>query len=136
MIEEALVYLLKSNSTIKAMVGERIGPKPAPQDWDFPRIVYQLVTGERERSLTGPSGLAHPRIQIEAVALTYAETKTLAQAIRVLLDGYGGRVPAEGGRLIHDIELQGEHDDPENPKDSGDRPVRRVILDFEVWHEE
>ncbi len=80
------------------------------------------------RSLDGPSGLAHPRIQIDVWADTYAAVKAAATQVRLALDGYAGTVD---GVVIKAVILNGDGDRYE------DHPKRhRVSMDFTIWHQE
>ena len=70
-IEDGLVALLSADSGVSALVGNRIHPLVLPRKPTYPALVYQRVSGERVRSLSGPSGRVRPRVQIDA----YAELK-------------------------------------------------------------
>jgi hypothetical protein len=92
-VSELAVYtLLKDAAGVAALVAGRVYPLQAPQNATAPFIVYQRISSRRVRSVDGPSGLAQPRIQVDAYAATYAGAKALASAIRTALDGYRGTV--------------------------------------------
>ena len=126
-IEKAIRSILVNNSTVKAIT-TRCYPGKIPQDPTYPLIVYYKVTGMRDHHLQGPSGLAHPRFQVEAWATTYDAAKTLANAIRTALDGYSGTV---GTVDIRSILIESERDVYEDAVS-----CHRVIMDFYVWHSE
>lgn len=129
-IEAAIFSLLTTDSSVSSLVGTRLYPLLAPQDAATPFIVYQRVSASRWTSLEGPSGMAQPRIQIDAYTSTYAAAKTLATAIREKLSGYRGTV---AGTRIGGITLITDQDLIENEKDP---KLYRVSMDFMVTHDE
>ena len=126
-IEKAIRSILVNDSTVKAIT-TRCYPGKIPQNPEYPLIVYHKVTGMRDHHLQGPSGLAHPRFQVEAWATTYDAAKALANAIRGALDGYKGTV---GAVAIGSILIESERDVYEEAVS-----CHRVIMDFFVWHSE
>jgi len=85
-IESALRASIIADDGVKA-VTTRCYYNYIPQKPTYPLIVLQRVTGSRVHHLSGPSGAARPRFQIEAWAETYSAAKALANLIRVALDG-------------------------------------------------
>jgi hypothetical protein len=126
-IEEAIHDILVTDSSVKAIT-TRCYPSTLPQNPTYPLILYAKVTGERINDLSGPSGMAHPRFQIEAWAETYAAAKSLANAIRVCLNGYRG---TSGTVRIGSFLIQSERDiyEPE-------AACHRVVMDYAIWHNE
>jgi len=126
-IEEAIREILVANSTVKAIT-TRIYPSTLPQNPIYPLILYIRISGYRDYTLMGPSGMAHPRFQIEAWAETYAAAKSLANAIRVCLNGYRG---TSGTVRIGSFLIQSERDiyEPE-------AACHRVVMDYAIWHNE
>ena len=126
-IEKAIRAILVANNTVKAIT-TRCYPGKIPQDPTYPLIAYYKVTGMRDHHLQGPSGLAHPRFQVEAWATTYDAAKALANAIRVALDGYTG---TQGTVAIGSILMESERDVYEDAVS-----CHRVIMDWFIWHRE
>jgi hypothetical protein len=116
MIEQSLYSALTNDSTVSALVSTRIYPVIAPQSAALPMIVYQRVSTVPVTSIDGDSGLDSVRMQVSCWAKTYAETKSLAAAVRsaVMANLIG----------VTDSEL-----------DDYDAETRsfRVIIDFVVW---
>ena len=123
---KALVAALKADSGVSAIT-TRIYPNYIPQNPTYPLIVYQQVSGFRDHALSGPTGHAHPRYQIEAWAQTYDAAKGLAAAIRAALDG---KKHTLDGVTISAL-IQGEFDGYE--KTEG---CYRIVSDFSIWHNE
>ena len=127
MIEQAIRYILVNDATVKAIT-TRIYPSTLPQNPIYPLILYIRISGYRDYTLMGPSGMAHPRFQIEAWAETYAAAKSLANAIRVCLNGYRG---TSGTVRIGSFLIQSERDFFES-----EVQCHQIIMDFIVLHDE
>lgn len=121
-IEEQLNYYLAGNTSIAALVADRIYPLVAPQEAALPYLVYQRISTVRERSHSGPSGLAHPRFQITAAAEEYSTLRDLANAVRGALDG---------SALAQAVFVDNEWDGWD---EAADAFVSRI--DVIIWHEE
>lgn len=92
-IEETLVSLLLAESTLTALVGQRIEPVVSSQDTTLPALSYQLISRQSEHSHDGPA-LSRPRIQLTAVGSTYTQVVNVLAACKTALDGvsWGGGV--------------------------------------------
>jgi hypothetical protein len=129
-IETAIRYILSQDSSVAALVFDRIFPNVVPQGEAMPALTFQQISFPRDMTADGPSGLANPRIQVNAHATTYSGAKTLAVAVREALNGYHGTV---NGIVIQLISLQDEGDVP--VVNAGVDVLTRYgkRLDFEVW---
>lgn len=130
-IEEALLYHLEHDAGVLALVGSRVYPLIIPQDVDLPAIAYQRIDGPRVRSQSGPSHLAHPRIQITCQASMYSSAKALAGAVRASLDGYRGLMGGAGGVQVYGCFVENDIDELIQVTNS---PAIRI--DAIIWHEE
>lgn len=92
LIEEALVSLLRSNSTVASLVATRIYPVVIPQGAALPCIEYRQLSGQTEHSHDSNADLARPRYQFTAISASYSQAKTLANAIVAALNNYQGTV--------------------------------------------
>lgn len=127
MIEAAINYILVNDTMVKAIT-TKCYPVKLPQSPTYPLILYTKISGMRDHVLSGASGRAHPRFQVEAWAETYSGAKTLADAIRNALDDYSGTA---SGTVIHSCLIDSERDVYESEIEK-----YRVIQDFFIWHEE
>ena len=127
MIETAIRSILINDATVKAIT-TRCYPVALPQSPTYPLILYTKITGMRDHHLQGPSGHAHPRLQIESWSKSYSEAKTLAAAIRKALDGYSGTA---SGTVIRSCLIESERDIFESEIE-----VYRIVQDWFTWHEE
>jgi hypothetical protein len=133
-IEEKIFYRLRTNDAVSALVGTRIYPIQLPPGRTLPAITYTRVSTVRGHCLGGPSGRLRPRIQIDCWADTYSGARTLADKVRLCLDGFLGAIDGESN--IGGIKLDGEYDGFETGVGYEDLEpgTPRVILDFIVPH--
>lgn len=107
-IEEALRTIVRSPSPQPA--GGRVYFQRAPQQVEFPFIVYCREGTER---LYGPSAdfnYARATFKFEVFAVTAAECKTITNTLRNLLHRYSGTV---NGVVIQQCAIKEERDDYE-----------------------
>jgi hypothetical protein len=82
---EKVVYTLLSGSTdLTGLVGAKIYPGRIPQNTTMPAVSYELVSGVDIAPINAQAGgvLLRSRVQVNALARTYAEVKTIQEAIR------------------------------------------------------
>lgn len=107
-IEEGLCAFLEAATSVTAVASTRIYPDVLPQVPQYPAVTIERISGQRVHNLAGPSGLGTPRIRINAWALSKAESKSLARAIRQAVDGYRGlmgTVEVRQTRIENEIDL-------------------------------
>lgn len=134
MIEQALYAILSGHAGLSSLVDNRIYPIVLPQGPLLPAVTYQRVSGEREETHDGPSGLARPRFQVSCWAQilpgvnAFDQARAVAEQVRLALDGYQGTA---GGVQIEVIQLENEVDlfEPETQ-------IFHSAIDFTVWHQE
>ncbi len=89
-IEKALYAAITGWPYLAGLIGDRIFPVVVPEDSDLPAVAYQRVSGPRLLGHAGALGVGEARIQVTAIAETYAEAKQVTGGIRDLLNGYVG----------------------------------------------
>lgn len=128
-IRPALREFLLSISEISALVGgERIFPVVLQQGVRDPSIVYTRISGQGDHHMQGASGLARPRVQIDAYAPTPDEAAQLADTVKFYLDGYSGP--------MGNVTVQGVFFDTEREDYQADVDLHRVSRDYIVHYEE
>lgn len=130
-IEEAIQAHLLATPNVAALVGVRVYPVKMPQRPTYPAVVYNRISGPREHSQDGSSGLAHPRFQLDCFAATYAGAKDLASKVRLALDGFRGSMGGVSGVDVNAVFIEDDRDDYDD-----DIHVYWVSLDAVVWHNE
>ena len=127
-IESALRTFLLDDATVAGLVGTRIYPQILPQNPTYPALSFQRVSAVRLRALDGVVGVAQARFQIDCWALTYAQCRALASAVRVRLDGYRGDMD---GIHVGATTLENDQDIYED-----DVTGYRASLDVIIQHQE
>jgi hypothetical protein len=89
-IRLALREFLLSDPDIVTIVGDRIYPIKIPQGVSASCIVYTRISDVGDYHLAGPSGIAGPRIQIDAWAVSANKSVTLANLVKTKIDGFRG----------------------------------------------
>jgi hypothetical protein len=87
MMEKGLVKVLSNNP---AVAGGRVYPR-LPQNPTFPLVRYQLINVDRVNSIGGTNvGPSQFTVQLDCMARSYADAKTLAGQVFNRLNGYRG----------------------------------------------
>lgn len=89
-IRPALREFLLGDAGIAAVVAARVYPIVLPQGVKLASVVYTRISGPGDYKMQGPTGWAHPRIQIAAWAPTADAAVSLANLVKDKLDGYRG----------------------------------------------
>jgi hypothetical protein len=134
-IEKGLITYLEGQASITAIIGNgdspetiRAYPMILPQDWTAPAITFQRISANRWRHLAGPAGRNAVRVQIDCYAATYNGAKTLAEAVRGVLDGYTGTM---GTFTVGAVSLENDLDGY-----NADTDIYRIVQDFIFSHVE
>ena len=85
---ELIIASLLSDASIIALVGNRRALYQLPQNTSYPALVYNLIDGIPQPNVAYQNGpqRAQARIQINPLALTVGEIKSIHSAIRNVLD--------------------------------------------------
>lgn len=122
-------FLTVTASGVIALVGNKVYPLRAPDTLPSPPyITYQKITGRRDTTHDGNSGLANPQFQINCWSTTYLSAKTLALEVVKALNGYKG---AMGGtaRVASFVNNELDMFDPKTKLYSS-------IVEVIFWHSE
>ena len=134
-IEQVFRSFVLEDAGLSALIGDRFYPNVVPQNPTTPYGRFKRVSSPRASSHSGPSGLAHPRFQVDWVGgaekqgLTgYGAAAEVARAARLALQDFRGlMVTIRVGR----VEIVDE-------RDFFDEQLKLVgrSQDFIIWHEE
>ena len=127
-LESELYGFLVSNPVISAVVADRVYPLLMPQNTQLPAITYQRISGASEQSMTGASGLAHPRIQLDCWGSTYKDVTVLREVLRQVLQGFRGQL---GTIFINGVIYVNDQDFYE-----WETKTFRTSTDVKIWHNE
>jgi hypothetical protein len=128
-IRPALRTFLLSDSNVTSDVGgERIYPVVLPQGQREPSIVYNRISAIGDHTMAGASGLARVRMQIDAYAPLHDDANSLADLVKLALDGYSG--------LMGSVDVQGVFFETERDDYQPDVDLHRVSRDYTMVFEE
>jgi len=128
MIEHALRTALIEDATVNGYVAGRVYYAQAPQDVATPYIVLARVSGPREYSHDGATGLYRARFQFSIFATTYYEAKSIADGIRTVLSGASGQLVEDPADTIGASFLDNEVDMYEE-----EAKLHHIAVDYLVW---
>lgn len=123
-MEQGLVTVLKANVAVAA---GRVYPR-LPQDPVFPLVRYQLINVDRLNDITGANvGPSQFTVQVDCMARSYDEAKTLAASVFTRLNGYNG---AWGSSICRFCKIDTENDFYEQ---DGDDVTHWVTQRYLIW---
>lgn len=120
MLSEGLYSLITQDPVVGAILGTRklsdgrkpptsgVFPMQMPEADPLPAIVYQEIFGEGTMTQDGPDPLQYSRMQFDVYGENYKSSKTLARALRQLLEGTTGQLA--DGTLLFSAERVSEID--------------------------
>ena len=124
-MEEAISNLLLGNATVAGMVGDRVNWASQPGA-ELPAISLHRITGQRDATMTGRTGLVSSTVQIDVWGATYSQAKKLARAVIPAL-------PQTPGATLQGVFINSESDSFEGEDPT---PLYRTRIDISVWHQE
>jgi len=99
-----------ADSDVTDLISTRLYPMVVPQDAELPAAAYQRISGPREHSHDGATGLARARMQFTVLGSTYENGKDIAEALRGSMDGFSGTmgtVTVDAVLLENDVDAWG-----------------------------
>lgn len=127
-IETGLVAELLGNAGVSAIVGSNVFHARIPQNADLPAIVYTQLSTVRQMDMSGPAPFVTVRFQIDCWHTSTAGMRSLADAVRVALNGAGIASPKLlGSEPVQLVFLDNETDLSEF---EGDQKLMRLSQDW------
>ena len=106
--EAVLRSALVANSTVNGLVGTRIYPLVAPTSAAMPFVTWRRMGIQRTQTLGNPLGTPKLTLEFAVYGSTYDQAREVADAMRVVLDGYGG---SSDNTEVKQASLENESDD-------------------------
>ena len=138
MIETGLVTYLAADTDVAALVGTRIYPvddvpQPPNVGSERPYITHQRISWSGLTTMDGADGLTNVHIQLNCIADTYIDAMTLADKVRLALDGYSGAMGDQTvqASFVDDARALGE--ELPTGKEQG---IYAIAVDVEIWWNE
>jgi len=139
-MKDEFIKYLKGLSGLNAIINGKIFPQRAPQSASAtspekisePYIVWKRVSPvDHDRHLLGPSGLVSEVFQLFIYDLDSETAETIAQLLRLKLDGFRGDM---NGENVRSIVLDEEDDELEDRADGSEDDSYTIRQDYIVTH--
>jgi hypothetical protein len=131
--EAVLRSALTSNASVSALIGSRIYPVLAPASASLPLVTWRRSGIERQQTLGAPMGMPRVSVEFSIYGTTYENAREIADAMRVVLDGYGG---SQGTTTVNQTSLEDESDDFVTLAGADLPPVYQITQSYDVWWQE
>ena len=131
--ESVLWNAVNSDASITSLIGHRIYPQLAPAVDALPFMTWRRTSITREQTLGLPMGV--PRVSVDFIvfAETYVAARKVADAVRSVLDGYGGSFD---NTEVKQCSLESESDDVVSLEGSEVPNAYAVTQTYDVWWQE
>lgn len=80
-------------TALAAVAGGHVYPQAAPQDADFPFVIYKEIASEPLMTFAGYAGSTKTTVVLDCFATTKAAALALSGAVQTALDASGFREP-------------------------------------------
>lgn len=131
--EAVLRSALAANATVAGLIGTRIYPVLAPASASLPLVTWRRSSIQREQTLSAPMGMPRVTVEYSIYGTTYENAREIADAMRVVLDGYGG---VSGTTQVNQTSLENESDDFVTLAGADLPPVYQITQTYDVWWQE
>lgn len=131
--EAVLRSALIAAPAVSALVGNRIYPVLAPATAALPLVTWRRSGVQREQTLGLPMGMPRVSVEYSIYGTTYEQARDLADAMRVVLDGYGGTAD---NTTVKQTSLEDESDDFVTLAGADLPPVYQVTQRYDCWWSE
>ncbi len=133
-IEQGLVAHLLADGPVAALVGTRVYPGEIPQGASGDAIVYTRTSENRSVDMDGPSDFVSVAMSVDCWSDSKAGSITLAEAVRVALNGVGIASPRLlGAESVQLVSLENQTD---VHNFQGDRRDYGVAQDWDIIYTE
>lgn len=131
-LREAVRAWLVSQSSVTAVVGQRVYFAVPSQLAAYPCIAVMVPTRSYGHNLAGADGTSVATVEITALGLTESDCIAAAEAVRNFADGFQG---TQSGVAIMTCLYDDESDPtPVPPPDGSDNWICQATIDYRVKH--
>jgi hypothetical protein len=131
--EAVLRSAMVGTTAVTSLVSSRIYPVLAPASAALPFVTWRRSGIDREQTLGGPMGMPRVSVEYSIYGTTYEEARQVADAMRRVLDGYGG---TSDNTEVKQASLEDESDDFVQLAGADLPPVYQVTQRYDVWWSE
>jgi hypothetical protein len=131
--EMVLRTALLGSTAVTSVVSTKIYPLLAPASAALPVVTWRRAAVNREQTLSAPMGVPRVTVEYTIYGTSYEQSRTLADAMRRVLDGYAGTSDNVQVRLAT---LENEADDFVTLEGADLPPVYSVTQTYDIaWQE-
>ena len=131
--EAVLRSAMLANSPVAALIGTRVYPVIAPSSASLPFVTWRRVSVRRQQTLSAPMGMPVTTIEYSIFGITYEQAREVADAMRAVLDGYGGTL---NNTEVKQTSLEQESDDFVTLAGAELPPAYQITQQYDVlWQE-
>lgn len=129
--EQVIYALLSEAAGVTALVGTRIYPGVLPQGTALPALALEFISGVELPTVDATAGfnLLQARVQVTAIAKTYAEVKTVLEAVRAACNFQRGTIAG-----VHVVSVRRDTIGPDLRDD--DVQLFTQSIDFGITYQE
>jgi hypothetical protein len=131
-VEQGLYTLIEADADITALVNG-VYWILAPKGAVVPYIVLSRVATSDVYTMNGATGTRSALFQIDCYATDYYTSRSIALAVRQLLESYRGNLPDVNSTAVAAVLTEKDWDLPYE-EGSGKGFVFRSLLQFRVWY--
>lgn len=131
--EAVLRAALVGQAAVTSIVGTKIYPVLAPASAALPLVTWRRTGINREQTLAAPMGVPRVSVEYSIYATTYEQARDIADAMRGVLDGYGGTADNTD---VKQTSLENESDDFVTLAGAEMPPVYQITQTYDVWWQE
>lgn len=131
--EAVLRSALVGNATVAALIGTKVYPVLAPASAPLPLVTWRRAGISRSQTLSAPMGVPQVSVEYQIYAGTYEAARDIADAMRVVLDGYRGVVD---NTTVRQTSLENEVDEFVQLQGSDLPAVYQITQTYDVWWQE
>jgi hypothetical protein len=128
--EAVLRTALVGTTAVTSLVSSRIYPVLAPASASLPFVTWRRSGIQREQTLGRPMGMPRVSVEYSIYGTTYEEARQVADAMRLVLDGYGG---TSNNTEVKQTSLEDESDDFVQLAGADLPPVYQVTQRYDCW---
>jgi hypothetical protein len=128
--ETVLRVALANSTAVTSLVGNRVFPVVAPAEAVYPFVTWRRVAVQRLQTLSIPVGLPRVTLDFSIYGATYDQARQVADAMRKVLDGYGGTVD---NTVVHRASVENETDDFVTLTGAELPPSYAITMTVETW---
>lgn len=131
--ESVLRSAMTADATVSGLIGSRVYPVLAPATAALPFVTWRRAGVQREQTLGSPMGTPRVSVEYSIYGTTYENARQIADAMRQVLDGYGG---TSGTTTVRQTSLENEVDDFVQLAGADLPPVYQITQTYDVWWQE